>query len=80
VACCEKNGILTYAFYIVGLPGETEQSTLDMIRFALALNTNAASFFMASPFHDTKLERWVEKHPLSHANDLVHLTSCIPSV
>lgn len=80
VTCIKKNGIVTYAFYMIGLPGETEQSTMDMIQFALDLKTDVASFFMATPFYGTQLEQWAHEHLISYDNGLIHLTSCVPSM
>ncbi len=79
-AAMKRMGILTYAMYIIGLPGETEASTRDMIDFALELDTNAASFSMATPFPGTRLEGRARALGLVSAADPAHLTSSMPSL
>jgi len=80
VALLKRHGMLTYAFYMIGLPGETKRSTLDMIDFALSLATDAASFSAATPFHGTRLAERAHQEDLFEARDPLHLTSCVPSI
>ncbi len=80
VAAMKRLGMLTYAMYIIGLPGETEASTRDMIDFALELDTNAASFSMATPFPGTRLAERSRRLGLVSAPDPEHLTGSMPSL
>ena len=54
VAALKRAGMLTYAMYLLGLPGETAKSARRTIDLALELDTNAASFSMATPFAGTR--------------------------
>lgn len=80
VAALKRHGVLTYAMYIVGLPGETRASTQRMIDFALELDTEAASFSMATPFPGTTLERLGRERGFIVKKDPSHLTGCVPSM
>lgn len=80
VAALKDRGILTYGMYIVGLPGETRDSTARLVDFALELDTNAASFSMATPFPGTRLEKIGRERGLIETKDPLHLTSCVPSM
>ena len=52
---CRKLGIRTLAHFILGLPGETEASIEETIRFAIELNPDFASFNLAVPRLNTDL-------------------------
>ncbi len=66
-ALCRKLGIRTLAHFILGLPGETEQTALQTIEFAKELNPDFASFNIAAPRMGTDLraeairQGWVDK-------------------
>lgn len=55
VALLKRHGMLTYAFYMFGLPGETERSARATMDLALSLGTEAAAFSAATPFPGTAL-------------------------
>lgn len=46
-------GMETIGFFIVGLPGETEETMDDTIRFAIELDPVVANFSIATPFPGT---------------------------
>ncbi len=48
-------GMETIGFFIIGLPGETEETMEDTIRFACELDPIVANFSMATPFPGTKM-------------------------
>ncbi|MDZ4860660.1 MAG: radical SAM protein [Candidatus Hydrogenedentes bacterium] len=50
---CRKFGIQTHANFLVGLPGETRESALRTIDFALRLNTHTLQFAIATPYPGT---------------------------
>jgi len=54
-------GMETIGFFIIGLPGETEKTMDDTIRFAIELDPLVANFSMATPFPGTELERLVRE-------------------
>ena len=54
-------GMETIGFFIIGLPGETEKTMDDTIRFAIELDPLVANFSMATPFPGTGLERLVRE-------------------
>jgi radical SAM superfamily enzyme YgiQ (UPF0313 family) len=45
----------TIGFFIIGLPGETEETMDDTIRFACELDPVVANFSMATPFPGTEM-------------------------
>ena len=49
IGLCKKTGIRVLAHYILGLPGDTVESILRTIRFAIELDTEFASFNIAMP-------------------------------
>jgi radical SAM superfamily enzyme YgiQ (UPF0313 family) len=61
-------GIFTHATYAIGLPGDTRESILATIKFAIKLNTDSAQFSIATPlpgtpFFDIAKERgWLVTH------------------
>lgn len=76
----KRNGMLTYALYILGLPGETRESARALIDFALELGTDAATFSMATPFPGTPLERLARERGWITAADPRRLTTSVPSM
>jgi radical SAM superfamily enzyme YgiQ (UPF0313 family) len=61
VAICRKNGIATFAFFIVGLPGDTVETILDSIDFAVKIRANWTQFTVATPFAGTPMHDWAVK-------------------
>jgi radical SAM superfamily enzyme YgiQ (UPF0313 family) len=54
-------GMETIGFFIIGLPGETEETMDDTIRFAIELDPVVANFSMATPFPGTEMSRMVQE-------------------
>ncbi|MFH1623060.1 MAG: radical SAM protein [Candidatus Aenigmatarchaeota archaeon] len=54
VRAAEEAGIHTVAFFMFGLPGETEEDMEDTIEFAKRLNPTYASFNIATPYPGTR--------------------------
>jgi anaerobic magnesium-protoporphyrin IX monomethyl ester cyclase len=52
-------GMQTIGFFIIGLPGETEETMEDTIRFACELDPVVANFSMATPFPGTRMYQQV---------------------
>jgi anaerobic magnesium-protoporphyrin IX monomethyl ester cyclase len=53
-------GLETIGFFIVGLPGETEATMNDTIRFACELDPVVANFSIATPFPGTEMYKTVQ--------------------
>lgn len=53
-------GMETIGFFIVGLPGETEETMDDTIRFACELDPVVANFSIATPFPGTQMYETVK--------------------
>lgn len=76
VMLCKKVGIRILAHYILGLPGETEKSIEDTIKFAIELDTEFASFNVAMPRMGTKFrERAIKAGIIT--DDLITLDNSI---
>ncbi len=52
---CRKLGIRTYATFLVGSPGETEETVRATIRVATGIRPNLAMFFVATAYPGTPL-------------------------
>jgi radical SAM superfamily enzyme YgiQ (UPF0313 family) len=49
----KKAGIMNWGYFIIGLPGETEQSIRETIEFAKGLPLDIALFHVAAPYPGT---------------------------
>ena len=64
---CRRLGIQTHATFVFGLPGETRQSALQTIDYALKLRPHTLQFAIATPYPGTALyfraqkEGWLVK-------------------
>ena len=72
---CRKLGIKTFAFFIIGLPGDTLETTLKTIQFAIDIRTTWVQFTAASPFIGTKLRDWAIAHQLTTHDDYAYINS-----
>jgi anaerobic magnesium-protoporphyrin IX monomethyl ester cyclase len=50
---CDRIGIAVVAFYILGLPSDTEESIAATVEYAMELNTIGAQFTVATPYPGT---------------------------
>jgi anaerobic magnesium-protoporphyrin IX monomethyl ester cyclase len=72
---CRKKGIRTLAHFIIGLPGETEETFRETMNLAVCLNPDFASFNPAtlkwnSPFRELSQKKgWVKPDVLSAEDD-----------
>ena len=53
-----RHGIATFAFFVIGLPGDTVDTIIESIRFALRLGASWTQFTVATPFIGTRLHDW----------------------
>lgn len=51
----KKAGLETWAFFILGLPGENKDTLLETINFAKQLNPDVAKFHLLQPFPGTEI-------------------------
>lgn len=58
---CRKAGILFYGLAIIGLPGETEQSVRNTVRFIKSIRPFYTQFCFMTPFPNTEAYRWFEE-------------------
>jgi len=68
IGMCKKHDISTFAFFIVGLPGDTIETILKTIRFALVVQPTWTQFTVATPFIGTPLHEWAVGHGLVRDN------------
>lgn len=61
IARAKHHGIRTITTFIIGLPGETETTCMDTIRFAVELDPTYASFNTPIPRTGTKMEAEVRE-------------------
>ncbi len=59
-----KAGILSFGYFILGLPGETEQTIKKTIRFARKLRPDFVNFHIATPFPGTEFYQYARNHSL----------------
>lgn len=57
-------GLMTLAYYLVGLPWETRETAEETRRLSLDLDSDFASFFVATPFPGTRFFEYAVKHGL----------------
>ena len=55
-------GMETIGFFIIGMPGESEETIEDTIRFAIELDPLVANFSIATPFPGTEMYQTVKEH------------------
>jgi anaerobic magnesium-protoporphyrin IX monomethyl ester cyclase len=58
MALFRKHGIATFAFFVIGLPGDTVDTILSTIKFAIGLGASWSQFTVATPFIGTRLHDW----------------------
>jgi magnesium-protoporphyrin IX monomethyl ester (oxidative) cyclase len=75
LALCRELGIKTFAFFIIGLPGDTVEIALKTIRFAVEMKPNWVQFTAASPFIGTKLRDWAIAQGLVEPDDRAYVNS-----
>ena len=60
-AAARSVGMETIGFFIIGMPGETEDTIEETIRFAIELDPLVANFSIATPFPGTEMYRTVKE-------------------
>jgi radical SAM superfamily enzyme YgiQ (UPF0313 family) len=72
---CQSHGIKTFCFFIIGLPGDTVETILETLKFAIDLRPNWLQFTAATPFIGTKLREWALRQGLTHDDDYAYINS-----
>jgi uncharacterized radical SAM superfamily protein len=68
---CKRHKIKTLAYFIIGLPGETRESTLETIKLAKELDCDFASFTVPTPDIGSKMRQdaiakgWLSRETLT---------------
>ena len=75
VELCRKLGIKTFCFFIIGLPGDTVETILETIAFAIRLRPNGVQFTAASPVIGTKLRAWAVEQDLVTPDEYAYVNS-----
>lgn len=75
IALCHELGIDTFAFFIIGLPGDTVTSVLKTVRFAIEMRPTWVQFTAASPFIGTKLRDWALERSLTSPDKYAYVSS-----
>ena len=57
----KKHGVIVYGFFMLGLPGETEETLRKTIDFAKELDPHIANFSLTTPFPGSELWEQIEK-------------------
>jgi radical SAM superfamily enzyme YgiQ (UPF0313 family) len=74
VRACKKNQIEAFCFFIIGLPGDTIQSALRTIDYALKLRPAFVQFTVATPYPGTELRAWAESRGFIENDSLSAIT------
>lgn len=72
MALCRKLHIKTFCFFIIGLPGDTVETILKSIAFAIRLRPNWVQFNAATPLIGTKLRAWAVAQGLATDDDYTY--------
>ena len=75
VDLCRRLGIKTFAFFIIGLPGDTVETILGSLEFAVRLRPTWVQFNAASPLVGTKLREWAVARGLTKNDEYSYRTS-----
>lgn len=75
IGLCRELNISTFGFFIIGLPGDTAQTILDTIKFAIDMHTDWVQFTAASPFIGTRLRDWAINQGFATADEYAYVNS-----
>ncbi len=68
VALFKKTGIKVYAYYVLGLPWESEETAQETIEFSKKLNTHFVSYYTATALCGSRFYDYVKEHNLGSLN------------
>jgi len=73
---CRKAGIKTQAFFLFGIPGETNQTIKETIKFAKRLRPDSAQFAVVIPHPGTALYEICQREGWLRYNDWEDFAAC----
>ena len=68
VSLFKKKGIKVYAYYVLGLPWESEETARETIEFSKKLNTHFVSYYTATALCGSRFYDYVKEHNLGDLN------------
>jgi anaerobic magnesium-protoporphyrin IX monomethyl ester cyclase len=80
MALCRELGIKTFAFFIIGLPGDTVDSIMKTLKFAIEVQPDWVQFTAATPFIGTKLRDWAVQHGLAAEDEYAYINSSVATM
>jgi len=80
MAQCRELGIKTFAFFIIGLPGDTVDSIMKTIKFAIDVQPDWVQFTAATPFIGTKLRDWAVEQGLATEDEYAYVNSHVAAM
>lgn len=69
MAEARRLGLLVHGCFMVGFPGETEQSMEATLRYAIELEPDSAQFYPVFPYPGTEAHRWAEERGYLRTRD-----------
>lgn len=79
VADCRKAGVRVHGSFVFGLPGETEQTMEETIKYAIDLKLDSAQFVVAAPFEGTEFNSYLKENGYLNTDSVItergHLTA-----
>ena len=72
---CRKLGVTIHGTFILGLPGETEQTIRETIQFAVDINPHTIQVSLAAPYPGTQLYREAIENGWLRENDSLNLVN-----
>jgi anaerobic magnesium-protoporphyrin IX monomethyl ester cyclase len=64
VRLCRSHGILSFAYFVVGLPWETRDTLRQTFRFSRSLDSDLVEYYFAYPYPGTDLYKLVTRYGL----------------
>lgn len=78
VSACKKAGLETIGLFMIGLPGERRELTLQTIRFAKELDLDFAKFAITVPFPGSELYETLKREGKLNRSDWENFTTFNP--
>lgn len=73
IARCRELGIHVYAFVLIGLPGDTEETFRETIEFVKAARPHFFNIFPLIPYPGTRLAEWAEERGFARVTECDYL-------
>jgi radical SAM superfamily enzyme YgiQ (UPF0313 family) len=76
----KKSGLNVVTYFMLGLPGETEETMRNTLNFAKELDPDATTFSIATPHPKTLFHTWLKQNKLLKSIDYVNYNPLLPPV